>query len=48
MPTFDGARGRVYYKAWRVPAPRAAAVVFLHGFGEHSGLYHRYGDALNR
>jgi alpha-beta hydrolase superfamily lysophospholipase len=47
MPTFAGATGRVYYKSWRVPAPRAAAVVFLHGFGEHSGLYHRYGNALN-
>lgn len=47
MPTFAGATGRVYYKAWRVPALRAAAVVFLHGFGEHSGLYHRYGNALN-
>jgi alpha-beta hydrolase superfamily lysophospholipase len=22
-------------------------VVFLHGFGEHSGLYHRLGNALN-
>ena len=48
MPTFDGAAGRVYYKAWRVPAPRTAALVFLHGFGEHSGLYHRYGNTLNR
>ena len=48
MPTFDGATGRVYYKAWRVPAPRTAALVFLHGFGEHSGLYHRYGNTLNR
>ncbi len=48
MPTFDGATGRVYYKAWRVPPPRTAAVVFLHGFGEHSGLYHRYGNTLNR
>src|ERR1700722_9665133 len=47
MPTFDGAAGRVYYKAWRVPATRTAAVVFLHGFGEHSGLYHRFGNALN-
>lgn len=47
MPTFDGAVGRVYYKAWRVPEPRAAAVVFLHGFGEHSGLYHRLGNTLN-
>ena len=47
MPTFGGVTGRVYYKAWRVPPPRAAAVVFLHGFGEHSGLYHRFGNALN-
>jgi alpha-beta hydrolase superfamily lysophospholipase len=47
MPTFSGVTGRVYYKAWRVPAPRAAAVVFLHGFGEHSGLYHRLGNTLN-
>ncbi len=47
MPTFDGAAGRVYYKAWRVPGPRVAALVFLHGFGEHSGLYHRLGNALN-
>jgi alpha-beta hydrolase superfamily lysophospholipase len=48
MPTFDGAVGRVYYKTWRVPGPRAAAIVFLHGFGEHSGLYHRLGNTLNR
>ena len=47
MPTFDGATGRVYYKAWRGPGPRSAAVVFLHGFGEHSGLYHRLGNTLN-
>jgi alpha-beta hydrolase superfamily lysophospholipase len=47
MPMFDGAAGRVYYKAWRVPGPRSAAVVFLHGFGEHAGLYHRLGNALN-
>src|ERR1035437_9370730 len=47
MPTFGGVTGRVYYKAWRVPVPRATAVVFLHGFGEHSGLYHRLGYGLN-
>jgi alpha-beta hydrolase superfamily lysophospholipase len=46
MPYFDGVTGRVYYRAWRAPGPRTAAVVFLHGFGEHSGLYHRLGDAL--
>jgi alpha-beta hydrolase superfamily lysophospholipase len=47
MPTFGGVTGRVYYKAWRAPVPSAATVVFLHGFGEHSGLYHRLGNALN-
>jgi alpha-beta hydrolase superfamily lysophospholipase len=47
VPTFSGVTGQVYYKAWRVPAPSAATVVFLHGFGEHSGLYHRYGNTLN-
>lgn len=41
MPFFDGATGRVYYRHWSVPDPRAA-LVFLHGFGEHTGLYHRY------
>jgi len=46
VPYFDGSAGRVYFKAWRAPAPRRATVVFLHGFGEHSGLYHRLGNAL--
>jgi alpha-beta hydrolase superfamily lysophospholipase len=47
VPYFDGVTGRVYYKAWRLPEPATAAVVFLHGFGEHSGLYHRLGNTLN-
>jgi len=46
LPYFDGAAGRVYFRAWRAPGPTSAAVIFLHGFGEHSGLYHRFGDAL--
>jgi alpha-beta hydrolase superfamily lysophospholipase len=46
MPAFGGVTGRVYCKAWRGPAPRAAAVVFPHGFGKHSGL-RRLGNALN-
>ena len=46
MPFFDTDRGRVYYRHWGAPQP-SAAVVFLHGFGEHTGLYHRYGFALN-
>ncbi|MCV7322445.1 alpha/beta fold hydrolase [Mycolicibacterium confluentis] len=46
MPVFDTDRGPVYYRHWAAPEPRAA-IVFLHGFGEHTGLYHRYGFALN-
>lgn len=46
MPFLDHDLGRVYYRHWATDRPRAA-VVFLHGFGEHSGLYHRYGFALN-
>ncbi len=46
MPYFGGMTGRVYFKAWRARTPRSAAVVFLHGFGEHSGLYHRLGNTL--
>lgn len=46
MPFFDHPKGRVYYRHWPAATPRAA-VIFLHGFGEHTGLYHRYGFALN-
>jgi alpha-beta hydrolase superfamily lysophospholipase len=46
MPVFDTEHGPVYYRHWPAAAPRAA-VVFLHGFGEHTGLYHRYGFTLN-
>lgn len=46
MPFFDHDRGRVYYRHWPAVAP-TAAVVFLHGFGEHCGLYDRYGFGLN-
>jgi alpha-beta hydrolase superfamily lysophospholipase len=46
MPFLDHTRGRAYYRHWSAADPRAA-VIFLHGFGEHTGLYHRYGFALN-
>lgn len=46
MPFLDLESGRAYYRHWAAADPRAA-VVFLHGFGEHTGLYHRYGFALN-
>ena len=46
MPFLDHALGRIYYQHWAATAPRAA-VIFLHGFGEHTGMYDRYGIALN-
>ncbi len=47
MPHFTGVAGSVYYKHWRTEGTRIGAVVFLHGLGEHSGLYHRLGNALS-
>ena len=46
MPFIDHAKGKAYYRHWAAAEPRAA-VIFLHGFGEHTGVYHRYGFALN-
>lgn len=46
MPFLEHERGRAYYRHWAAADP-TAAVIFLHGFGEHTGLYHRYGFALN-
>jgi alpha-beta hydrolase superfamily lysophospholipase len=46
MPFLETDNGRAYYRHWAAAQPRAA-VIFLHGFGEHTGLYHRYGFALN-
>jgi alpha-beta hydrolase superfamily lysophospholipase len=46
MPFVEHPRGRAYYRHWAAAEPRAA-VIFLHGFGEHTGVYHRYGFALN-
>src|SRR6476469_2968645 len=46
MPFLETDTARAYYRHWAAAEPRAA-VVFLHGFGEHTGVYHRYGFALN-
>jgi len=46
MPFLDTDNGRAYYRHWAAEQPRAA-IVFLHGFGEHTGVYHRHGFALN-
>ena len=44
MPYFEGSRGRIHHEAWLPVATARAAVVLLHGYGEHLGLY----DALAR
>ncbi|PRC52522.1 lysophospholipase, partial [Mycobacterium sp. ITM-2017-0098] len=46
MPFLQHERGRAYYRHWAAADPKAA-VIFLHGFGEHTGLHHRYGFTLN-
>ena len=46
MATFPGVQGDVYYRKWLVDDP-IATYVFLHGYGEHSGLYQRFAVALN-
>jgi len=45
-PFHRSPKGRLLPALWAAPEPRAA-VIFLHGFGEHTGVYHRYGFALN-
>ncbi|WP_072803915.1 alpha/beta hydrolase [Rhodococcoides yunnanense] len=46
MPFFDGVSGPIYYRHWAAEVPRVN-VVFLHGYGEHSGLYHRFANSLS-
>ncbi|CAN5363690.1 alpha/beta fold hydrolase [soil metagenome] len=46
MPLFESEHGRIYYRHWAAADPHAA-VIFLHGFGENTALYHRYGFTLN-
>lgn len=44
---FEGATGRIHRRHWPVDEPRAG-VVFAHGFGQHTGHYHRFAAALAR
>lgn len=46
MPFIDSDHGPAYYRHWAAAEPRAV-IVFLHGFGEHTGLYHRYAFTMN-
>lgn len=45
MPFFQNAHGRTYYRVWPAEKP-VGTVVFLHGYGEHSGHYHRLAACL--
>lgn len=45
MP-FLNSKEKIFYRLWDIPDPKAN-VVFLHGAGEHSGLYNRFAFALN-
>ena len=44
MSTFTGSRGRIFHQQWLPDDEVRGAVVLLHGYGEHLGLY----DALAR
>jgi acylglycerol lipase len=44
MSTFFSSRGRVFHDRWLPDGPVRTAVVLIHGYGEHLGLY----DALAR
>jgi alpha-beta hydrolase superfamily lysophospholipase len=44
MPYIDEGN-ELYYRRWESQSPRAV-VVFLHGFGEHGGHYHRFAHDL--
>src|SRR5690606_15951978 len=44
--TFEGVgRLRLQYRSWEVSAPKAA-VVFVHGFSDHSGRYESFAETL--
>lgn len=46
MPTLTSGSHTIHYDV-RPAAEPAATIFFLHGFGEHGGLYQRYAEALN-
>jgi alpha-beta hydrolase superfamily lysophospholipase len=39
MPYFDGRRGRIFHDSWLPDDEARCAVLVLHGYGEHLGLY---------
>jgi acylglycerol lipase len=48
MPFFVGSRGLVFHQSWLPDGPVRGVVVFVHGYGEHSGLYEPLARRLTR
>jgi alpha-beta hydrolase superfamily lysophospholipase len=46
MSSFSGSTGRIHHSAWLPEGDAVAAVVFLHGYGEHLGLYDAFAGRL--
>ena len=46
MPFIHQSKRPIYYRVWDNVNPKAN-IVFFHGIGEHSGLYHRFAHAQN-
>jgi acylglycerol lipase len=46
VPFFTGSVGRIHHAAWHPGGEATGVVVFLHGYGEHLGLYDPLGRRL--
>ena len=46
MPHFPGSRGQIHHDAWLPDGEVRSAVLLLHGYGEHIGLYEPLGRRL--
>lgn len=46
MSWFNGSGGRIHHDAWSPEGEVRSVVVFLHGFGEHLGLYDAFARRL--
>jgi alpha-beta hydrolase superfamily lysophospholipase len=47
MSYFNGSRGRIHHHVWLPAGEVRSAVLFLHGYGEHVGLYDALAQRLN-
>lgn len=46
MSTFPGSRGQIFHDRWLPESEARGAVVLLHGYGEHLGLYDAFARRL--